>query len=388
MRIFIALLDGVGVGELPDAELYGDAGSHTLRNTAQVVGGLHLPNLEKLGLGCIDYIPGVAKVSDPQAFYGKMQERSAGKDTLTGHWEIAGIILDKPFPVYPQGFPPQVVRRIEEVIGRPILGNKPASGTAIIEELGAEHMRTGYPIVYTSADSVLQIAAHEEVIPPAQLYEMCRKVREIMTGEHAVARVIARPFVGSPGKFVRTPRRKDFSLPPPSSTVLDVLVTSGREVIGVGKIGEIFAFRGISDSIKTADNADTFRVFSELQKSGRGDLVWANFNDFDTLYGHRNNPHGFAMALQSWDAALADFLVSLKEDELLIITSDHGCDPTTPSTDHSREYALLLVYLPTRKRGLSLGIRDTFCDVAHTIAELSGVEWHGPGTSFASKVLS
>lgn len=388
MRIFIALLDGVGVGELPDAELYGDAGSHTLRNTAQAVGGLHLPNLEKLGLGCIDYIPGVTKVPHPQAFYGKMRERSAGKDTLTGHWEIAGIILDKPFPVYPRGFPPQVVRRIEEVIGKPILGNKPASGTAIIEELGAEHLRTGYPIVYTSADSVLQIAAHEEVIPPPQLYEICRKVREVMTGEHAVARVIARPFVGSPGNFVRTPRRKDFSLPPPSPTVLEVLIASGREVIGVGKIGEIFAFRGISDSIKTADNADTFRVFSELQKSGRGDLVWANFNDFDTLYGHRNNPHGFAMALQSWDATLADFLASLKEDELLIITSDHGCDPTTPSTDHSREYALLLVYLPARRRGLSLGIRDTFCDVAHSIAELLGVEWHGPGTSFASKVLS
>jgi phosphopentomutase len=280
------------------------------------------------------------------------------------------------------------VRRIEEAIGKPILGNKPASGTAIIEELGAEHLRTGYPIVYTSADSVLQIAAHEEVIPPPQLYEICRKVREIMTGEHAVARVIARPFVGSPGKFVRTPRRKDFSLPPPSQTVLDVLVASGKEVIGVGKIGEIFAFRGLSDSIKTAGNADTFRVFLELQKSGRGNLIWANFNDFDTLYGHRNNPQGFAQALQAWDVTLTDFLASMREEDLLIITSDHGCDPTTPSTDHSREYALLLVYSLQKQRGRSLGVRDTFCDVAHSIAELLGVKWHGPGTSFASEILS
>ncbi|BER91975.1 phosphopentomutase [Thermatribacter velox] len=388
MRIFIALLDGVGVGELPDASQYGDQGSHTLRNTSQAVGGLRLPNLEALGLGCIDSIEGVAPVPNPKGYYGKMRERSAGKDTLTGHWEIAGIILDKPFPVYPRGFPPEVVQRIEEAIGRPILGNKPASGTAIIEELGAEHLRTGYPIVYTSADSVLQIAAHEEIIPPPQLYEMCRKVREIMTGEHAVARVIARPFVGSPGKFVRTPRRKDFSLPPPSQTVLDALVASGKEVIGVGKIGEIFAFRGLSDSIKTADNADTFRVFLKLQKSGRGDLIWANFNDFDTLYGHRNNPQGFAQALQDWDATLTDFLASMREEDLLIITSDHGCDPTTPSTDHSREYALLLVYSPSNQRGRSLGVRDTFCDVAHSIAEFLGVKWHGPGTSFASEILS
>lgn len=388
MRVLIALLDGVGIGELPDASFYGDEGSHTLRNTAQAVGGLYLPALEKLGLGWIDDIPGVKKIENPLAFTGKMKEKSPGKDTTTGHWEIAGIILEKPFPVYPRGFPPSVIEKLERAWGRKILGNKPASGTAIIEELGEEHLKTGYPIVYTSADSVLQVAAHEEVIPLSELYKMCQKAREIMQGEHAVARVIARPFVGRPGQFKRTANRRDFSLPPPQDTILDVLARYGKKNIGVGKIQDIFAGRGLSENIKIANNEEGFRVLRELQKSRKGDLVWVNFNDFDTIFGHRNNPRGFAQALEDWDKELSSFLSFLREDEFLFIAADHGCDPTTPSTDHSREYVPLLVFNPCYSQGMSLGIRETFADVAATIAQMMEVEWNGPGTSFAFQILS
>lgn len=387
MRIVIALLDGVGMGELPDAHLYGDEGSHTLRNTALAVGGLQLPHLERLGLGFIEEIPGVSKGPSAQGAYGKMQERSPGKDTTSGHWEIAGVILSRPFPVYPQGFPKDVVRAIEQAIGMPILGNKPASGTAIIAELGEEHLRTGFPIVYTSADSVLQIAAHEEVIPPEELYRMCEAVRHIMQGEHAVARIIARPFVGTPGHFERTARRRDFSLPPPRETVLDVLEKRGKEVIGIGKIKDIFAGRGVTQNFKTAHNLETFDVMQELQKERRGDLVWANFNDFDTVFGHRNNPQGFAQALEEWDRRLGDFLPTLRQDEILFITSDHGCDPTTPSTDHSREHALLLVFGPALCKDIPLGVRKSFADLGATIMELMGVSWDGDGTSFASLLI-
>ncbi|MEN3202679.1 MAG: phosphopentomutase [Atribacterota bacterium] len=388
MRVFVALLDGVGVGELPDAKLYGDEGSHTLRNIAQAIGGLFLPHLAQLGLGLIDEIPGVLPHTPPQGLYGKMLEQSPGKDTTSGHWEIAGIILERPFPVYPEGFPQEVVRRIEEAIGRHILGNKPASGTVIIEELGAEHLRTGFPIVYTSADSVLQVAAHEEVIPLSELYAICEKIRAIMTGEHAVARVIARPFQGKPGSFWRTPNRRDFSLPPPRETILDTLSQHGKRVVGVGKIWDIFAGRGIEESIATKGNEETFSILCEMVKRSDVALVWANFNDFDTLYGHRNDPRGFAQALEAWDRKLGVFLPLLRKDDVLIITSDHGCDPTTPSTDHSREYALLLVFSPCLPCGGPLGIRKTFADIAATLAELFGVEWHGPGESFAVALVS
>ncbi|MGC8777517.1 MAG: phosphopentomutase [Candidatus Caldatribacteriaceae bacterium] len=388
MRIFIALLDGVGIGELPDASLYGDQGSHTLRNTAKVVGELKLPHLERLGLGWIDDIPGIKKELPIEGCYGKMEERSPGKDTTSGHWEIAGVILSRPFPVYPEGFPREVVDAIEKAIGKSILGNKPASGTAIIEELGEEHLRTGFPIVYTSADSVLQIAAHEEVISPTELYDMCEKVRRIMQGEHAVARIIARPFTGSPGHFERTPRRRDFSLPPPEETILDVLNKEGKEVIGIGKIKDIFAGRGVNQNFKTANNAETFQVLREVHKSGTGDLIWANFNDFDTVFGHRNNPQGFAKALEAWDKELGTFLPVLGREEVLFITSDHGCDPTTPSTDHSREYALILSFSPTTKKGVSLGVRKSFADLGATIMEMMGVSWSGAGRSFASLLLS
>lgn len=388
MRIFIALLDGVGVGALPDARLYGDEGSHTLRNVAQAVGGLSLPNLARLGLGVLEDLPGVPPCVPPWGSYGKMLEQSPGKDTTSGHWEIAGIILEKPFPVYPQGFPQEVVERIERAIGRRVLGNKPASGTAIIEELGAEHLRTGFPIVYTSADSVLQVAAHEEIIPLEELYAMCETIRAIMTGEHAVARVIARPFRGEPGSFWRTPNRRDFSLPPPRETVLDVLSQSGKKVVGIGKIWDIFAGRGIGERVTTKENRDTFLALRETAKRDDVALVWANFNDFDTLYGHRNNVSGFAQALEAWDRELEAFLSLLREDDVLIITSDHGCDPTTPSTDHSREYALLLVFVPRLPCGKCLGVRKTFADVAATIAELFGVGWYGPGESFAFALVS
>ncbi|MGQ9622627.1 MAG: phosphopentomutase [Candidatus Caldatribacteriaceae bacterium] len=387
MRVFIALLDGVGMGELPDAHLFGDEGSHTLKNTARFMGGLFLPNLECLGLGLIDDIPGVTKVPAPLGYYGKMTEQSPGKDTTSGHWEISGIILEKPFPLYPRGFPQEVVEKIEQTISRPILGNKPASGTAIIEELGKKHLETGFPIVYTSADSVLQVAAHEEVIPLHELYEMCEKIRAEMTGEHAVARVIARPFKGEPGSFYRTPYRRDFSLPPPRTTILDVLLEKGKKTVGVGKIKDIFAGRGIQESIPTKGNEETFSAFLTMTERDV-DLVWANFNDFDTLYGHRNNPQGFARALREWDDKLGTFLSTLREDDILIITSDHGCDPTTPSTDHSREYALLIAFIPRTHHGYSLGTRETFADIAATLSELFGVEWHGPGKSFAREIVS
>lgn len=383
MRIFIALLDGLGMGELPDAVEYGDQGSHTLANLSRVVGGLSCPTLEKLGLGKIESIQGIHAVQKAEGWYGKMMEKSPGKDTTTGHWEMMGVITQRPFPVYPQGFPEEIINEIEKVSGYHFLGNKPASGTAIIEEYGAEHIRTGFPILYTSADSVLQIAAHEDVISVQNLYQLCKMIREIMKDDHAVARIIARPFVGQPGSFQRTPRRRDFSLPPPYPTVLDVLSENGIRIAGVGKIGDIFTGRGISENFKTLSNSDTFRVFFELLNDERFDLIWANFNDFDSLYGHRNDIFGFQKALEFWDAQLKEFLPRLGFDDLLIITSDHGCDPTTPSTDHSREYALLICVSPQLLSGDSLGIRKSFADIGATIAQLFGIPWSGPGTSFS-----
>jgi len=384
VRVFIALLDGVGMGELPDARKYGDQGSHTLRNLAQTCGGLRCPILESLGLGLIEPIPGFDATHPAQGGYGKMAEKSPGKDTTTGHWEMMGVIIDHPFPVYPQGFPEKLMKTIEAATGTRYLGNKPASGTAIIEEYGVEHLHTGFPIIYTSADSVLQIAAHEDIIPLDQLYELCRVIRKIMQGDDGVARIIARPFIGRPGHFQRTPWRKDFSLPPPYPTVLDVLAKNGKRTAGVGKIGDIFANRGIHKNFKTTSNDDTFQVFFELRDSDGFDLVWANFNDFDSIYGHRNNVPGFRHALESWDTQLGEFLPRMRCDDFLIITSDHGCDPTTPSTDHSREYALLIVASPLIQSGFSLGIRKTFADIGATVAELLNVRWNGSGMSITS----
>jgi phosphopentomutase len=384
-RAILLVLDGVGIGELPDAADYGDEGSNTLVNMAKAVGGLNLPNLQRMGLGNIEQIEGIPPAEKPIACYGKMREVSAGKDTTTGHWEIAGIIREKPFPTYPNGFPPEIVEAFEKAIGRKVLGNKPASGTVIIEELGEEHLRTGYPIVYTSADSVFQIAAHEEIVPVEQLYEWCRIAREILRGEHEVARVIARPFIGTPGNFKRTPRRRDFSVPPPYPTLLDALTEVGLKVVTVGKIDDIFAGRGVTFAIHTSDNRDGMQQVETLTAQGDFDFLWCTLVDFDTVYGHRNNPQGFAQALREFDEWLGNFLPKLGEGDLLIITADHGNDPTTPSTDHSREYVPLLIWTPSLKEGKSLGVRQTFADVTVTIADWLKVEWHGAGKSCLSE---
>jgi len=380
-RAILLVLDGVGIGELPDAADYGDEGSNTLVNMAKAVGGLNLPNLQRMGLGNIERIEGVPPAEKPIACYGKMREVSAGKDTTTGHWEIAGIIREKPFPTYPNGFPPEIIEAFEKAIGRKVLGNKPASGTAIIEELGEEHLRTGYPIVYTSADSVFQIAAHEEIVPVEQLYEWCRIAREILKGEHEVARVIARPFIGTPGNFKRTPRRRDFSVPPPYPTLLDALTEVGLKVVTVGKIDDIFAGRGVTFAVHTSDNRDGMQQVEALTVQGDFDFLWCTLVDFDTVYGHRNNPQGFAQALREFDEWLGNFLPKLMGGDLLIITADHGNDPTTPSTDHSREYVPILIWTPSLKEGKPLGVRQTFADVAATIADWLKVEWRGAGKS-------
>lgn len=385
-RAIVVVLDGVGIGEAPDAREYGDEGSNTIVNTAKSVGGLNLPNLARLGLGNLADIPGVPGSARAQGAFGTMRERSRGKDTTSGHWEIAGLILDRPFPTFPDGFPPEVIRAFEEAIGRGVLGNKPASGTAIIEELGEEHLRTGRPIVYTSADSVFQIAAHEDVIPPDDLYAMCQKAREILQGEHGVGRVIARPFTGEPGAFQRTARRRDFSLPPPRPTILDRLVDQGVRVHAVGKIYDIFAGRGIATWSPTKDNMETVDRTIEATHEIRGPaLIFANCVDFDSMYGHRNDVKGFARALEAFDARLPEILSTLRRGDLLLILADHGNDPTTPSTDHSREIVPLLV-AGEGVRPVNLGQRETFADVAATLAELFAVEPPEAGTSFLPAV--
>ncbi|HEY8497759.1 MAG TPA: phosphopentomutase [Limnochordales bacterium] len=390
-RVCLVVLDSVGIGELPDAARFGDEGSHTLRHAAESVGGLRAPNLERLGLGCIDRIPGLGCPDRPAAAWGKMAELAAGKDTTTGHWELAGVVLDKPFPVYPHGFPPEIIDAFERAIGRRVIGNKPASGTVIIEELGPYHLQTGYPIVYTSADSVFQIAAHEAVIPVEELYRMCRIARELLTGPHAVGRVIARPFEGEPGSFRRTPRRRDFSLEPPRPTLLDRLVESGLAVWAVGKVEDIFAGRGITEAVHTRSNDEGVDATLELLRrtSGRRGLIFTNLVDFDTLWGHRNDPVAYARGLEAFDRRLPQLLDALGPRDVLILTADHGNDPVTPSTDHSREYVPLLVAGPRVRPGVPLGVRRTFADVAASTAEMLGVSARfDAGESFARQVLA
>ena len=386
-RIIWIVLDSVGVGALPDADLYGDAGTNTLGHLDQAVGGLRLPHLASLGLGNILPLIGSPPANQPRAAYGILAERSAGKDTTSGHWEMTGLVLDKPFPVYPHGFPPEVIDAFVAAIGRGVLGNTVASGTVIIAELGAEHQQTGKPIVYTSADSVFQIAAHEETIPVEELYRYCRLAREILTGPHAVGRVIARPFVGQPGGYTRTDRRHDFSLIPIGPTLLDKLQAAGLAVIGVGKIHDIFAGRGVSRNIHTHDNMDGVDQTLAAMAEAKTGLVFANLVDFDMRFGHRNDIAGYAQALQDFDRRLPELLAGLGPDDALVITADHGCDPTTPGTDHTREHAPLLLYGP-RIKPIGVGRRESFADVGATVAELLGVPYGLAGQSFAGLIHS
>ena len=385
-KVIIIVLDSVGVGELADAELYGDSGSNTLANCAREAGGLKLPHLEQMGLGCLTNIQGIPPAATPQSCYGKMSERSPGKDTTTGHWEIAGLILAKPFPLFPDGFPEAVIEPFKKQIGRDILGNKVASGTEIIEELGKKHMETGFPIVYTSADSVFQIAAHEEVIPLEELYHICHIAREtVLTGPYAVGRVIARPFIGSPGTFKRTTNRHDYSVIPFQPTVLDCISEKGLVVAGVGKIYDIFAGQGVTRSIPITNNMEGVDATLSLMKEDFSGLIFTNLVDFDQLYGHRNDVQGYANCLAEFDLRLPEIIAALGEDDLLIICADHGCDPTTASTDHSREYIPLLVTGKKVQSGINLGVRNGFCDIAASAAAWLGVDFK-EGCEFISAI--
>jgi phosphopentomutase len=371
-RVVWIVLDSVGIGEMPDAAQYGDVGSDTLGNIARQR-RLLLPNLLKLGLGNIRRLENLEPVQTPAASYGRCALASPGKDTTTGHWEMVGIHLAQPFPVYPNGFPPVILRELESRTGRSSIGNVAASGTEIIQQLGEEHMRTGSPIVYTSADSVFQVAAHEEVIPLWELYRICEAARDILRGPYEVGRVIARPFEGEAGAFVRTSNRKDFAVPPPKGMLLDQLDNAGVRVFSVGKIFDVFLGRGIRDHEKTKDNADGMaKSMAALDEIDAG-MVFTNLVDFDQQYGHRNDVEGYARALEEVDAWLPALEKKLTAQDLLILTADHGCDPTTPSTDHSREYVPLLAWTPRHQKGQDLGTRSTLSDIGQTVAENFGV---------------
>jgi phosphopentomutase len=385
-RIIIIVLDSVGIGALPDAAKYGDEGSNTLGNIAASIEGFSLPNLERIGLANIEGVRGFKKRKSFSGCCGRMMEKSAGKDTTTGHWEISGIILDKPFPVYPNGFPQDIIQEFEKRIKTSVLGNIAASGTEIIKKLGRQHVTTGYPIVYTSADSVFQIAAHEDIIPVERLYEICMTAREILKGEHAVGRVIARPFAGSEGSYIRTERRRDFSLKPIKKTILDYTAENGYEVKAVGKIEDIFSGQGITESVHTHGNQDAIDRTVEFMNAEFEGIIFTNLVDFDMLYGHRNNIEGYAHALKAMDERIPDILKALKKEDILIITADHGCDPTTESTDHSREYVPLLVCGEGVKSGINLGTRTSFSDIAATAAEYFGISADIEGTSFLEEI--
>jgi len=384
-RVVLIVLDSCGCGALPDAPAYGDAGSDTLGNMSVKVGGMTLPHLQGLGLGHLTTILGVPPVARPQAAFGKMREASAGKDTTTGHWEMAGLQVDKGFPTFPEGFPAEMIARFEKLTGRGVLGNKPASGTAIIEELGREHLASGKLIVYTSADSVFQIAAHEEIVKLDELYDICHKAR-LLCDEIPIARVIARPFVGEPGKFKRTYNRRDFAMPPPTATVLDALLDAKLPVVGVGKIWDIFAGHGVSENLHSEGNADGCRITLEaLDKLERG-LLFTNLVDFDMLYGHRRDPEGYYRALQEFDAFLPALERQLGPRDLAILTADHGNDPTYRGTDHTREYVPLLA-LGGRAAGRDLGVRTGFFDIAQTLADAFGLPPRPRGESFLQALV-
>jgi phosphopentomutase len=387
VRAFLIVLDGVGVGELPDASDYGDTGSHTLLHVAEAVHGLRLPNLQRLGLGNLLDLPGVSPISDPRGARGRMAERSSGKDSTSGHWEMAGVVLDSPFPTFPEGFPEDLLEAWSERVGRGWLGNVAASGTDIIERFGEEHERTGRLIVYTSADSVFQVAAHLGTVGLDELYESCRVAREMLRGPLGVGRVIARPFEGVHGAYQRRgDKRKDFSRLPPEPTLLDRMSEAGHAVITVGKVDDLFAGRGVTEAIHTKNNEEGEGVLVDLARRPGEGLVFANLVDFDQLYGHRNDPQGFARALEQFDGRLEELISLVRSDELLLVTADHGNDPTTPSTDHAREYTPLLIGGPRVRPGVDLGTRETFADVGATLADLFGVTRPRWGTSFLRSI--
>jgi phosphopentomutase len=379
----LIMCDSLGVGGAPDAAEYGDEGSDTVGNTSRAVGGLRLPNLGRLGLGHLTAVEGVPPDGEPGTAHGRLTERSAGKDSTTGHWEVAGVVLDQPFPIYPEGFPAEVIEPFERAIGRRVLGNRPASGTDIIEELGEEHLRTGRPIVYTSGDSVFQVATHVDVVPLEQLFVWCRIARDLLDGPHRVGRVIARPFEGQPGSFVRMPDRRDFSVTPPGPTLLDVARDAGVAVFGVGKIGDIFAGQGLTESAYSRSNDHGVDLTLEFLGRPGPVLVMSNLVDFDSKYGHRNDPEGYARCLEAFDGRVPELRAGVGEG-LLFVSGDHGCDPTTPPTDHSRERTPVLVSGARCPEPADLGERSCFGDLGVTIAELFGARSHGlTGESFA-----
>lgn len=385
-RVIWIVLDSVGMGEMPDAEKFGDVGANTIGNISKAVGGLNVPNMVKLGLGNIENMQGIDKCESPKGCYARFKEASNGKDTTTGHWEMGGVVSKVAFPTYPNGFPSDVIEKFEKLTGRKVIGNKPASGTAILDELGEEQMKNGSVIVYTSADSVFQIAAHEDVVHLDELYKMCEIAREMLNGEHAVARVIARPFVGEPGNFTRTPNRRDFSLIPPYDTVLNKIKNKGLDVIGVGKIEDIFCGQGITDAVHTKSNMDGVDKTLEFMKQDNKGLIFTNLVDFDMKWGHRNDVKAYANGLEEFDVRLKEIIDAMKENDILFITADHGCDPTMPGTDHSREHVPFLAYGKNLKENVNLGTRECFADMGQTIAEVLNVEKIKNGESFLKDI--
>ena len=387
MRVFLIVLDSFGIGELPDAKTFGDEGSNTLKSCFES-GKLNIPTMKNLGLFNIDGVDFAPAEKKPTGAYCRLKERSADKDTTVGHWEIAGLVSNESFPTYPNGFPKEIIEKFEKAIGKKVLCNKPYSGTEVIKDFGKEHLDTGNVIVYTSADSVFQIACHEELVPVNQLYEYCKIAREILVGEHSVGRVIARPFVGNEKEgFMRTANRKDFSLEPPKKTLLDEMKEQGKEVLGVGKIYDIFGGRGLTQSFKTKSNQDGLNVVNELIEKDFDGLCFINLVDFDSKYGHRNDILGYATALNEFDLWLNDAMKKIRKGDILMITADHGCDPSTPSTDHSREYVPLLIFGSKIKSGVNLGTRQSFSDIAQTIAEIYSVKNSFAGKSFLKEIL-
>ncbi len=385
-RAILVVLDGVGAGANPDAHAYGDDGASSLEHCALAIGGLALPNLGSIGLGNITPILGTPPTSDARGAYGRMAEKGAGKDSTTGHWEITGVVLQKPLPTYPHGFPADLVAAFEQAIGRKVIGNKPASGTEIIKELGEEHVRTGYPILYTSADSVFQVAAHQDVIPLAELYHICEIARGMLTGENAVGRVIARPFIGEPGSFRRTEHRRDFSLAPLGTTLLDLLKASGKEVIGIGKIEDLFAGRGLTQRDHTETNRDGMAATLRWLERDFTGLLFVNLVEFDMLWGHRRDSQGYAQALRDVDTWFGQMQQVMRPEDAIFFTADHGVDPTYRGSDHTREEVPLLAYGKPIRAGVDLGVRASFADLGQTLAQTFGVGPLAAGTSFADNV--